>query len=262
MLNLRTSHLTLICYNVVYMIEGGRNMKSIVKIAIIGDYDGRVSHTATNAALEHAAAQLGLSVTTNWIPTEQLIQYPEHSLGNYEGIWCSPGSPYKSMTGALNGIRYARENKIPFIGTCGGFQHAVLEFARDVLDVSAIQDPNFDPYLPNDIITPLSCSLVGQTRTIRLISDSYMSKIYGISEIIERFNCTFGLSESFEHRLKEKGFEIQGVDEEENPRILSLKDNQFYVITLFQPQLSSTPEQPHPLIMEYLKICSQSTFHS
>jgi CTP synthase (UTP-ammonia lyase) len=230
-------------------------MKTAIKIGIIGDYDGRVSHLATDSALQYASAELGLEVRITWVPTESLLSGSDKTLSGYDGLWCSPGSPYKSMTGALNGIGYAREKHIPFLGTCGGFQHAVLEFGRDVLNRKEIWEEGFDPYLPNNFITPLSCSLVGQSRNIFLSPASYMAKIYGSLEVVEKFNCSFGLSEEFTQELDEYGFKVQGADEEGNPRILVLEAQPFYIITLFQPQLSSLPGQSHPLILEYLNIC-------
>jgi CTP synthase (UTP-ammonia lyase) len=91
----------------------------MVKIGIIGDYDPqRVHHTATNDSLEHAAAVLNLELRPEWIPTPTLEDKRIlERLNTYNGLWCSPGSPYLSMSGALNAIRFARENDWPFIGT-------------------------------------------------------------------------------------------------------------------------------------------------
>lgn len=91
----------------------------MVKIGIIGDYDSqRVYHTATNDSLGHAAAALNLDLSPEWIPTPKLDEESVlEGLDSYHGLWCSPGSPYLSMTGALAGIRFAREKDWPFIGT-------------------------------------------------------------------------------------------------------------------------------------------------
>ena len=140
-------------------------MDSIIKIGIIGDYDGRPSHIATEEALKHAAKKLGIQMEFNWLPTD-LLDTSEVELQNYYGFWCAPGSPYKSMNGAINGIKYARENNRPFIGTCGGFQHAVIEFGRNVLHISELEDRNFNPYDSNKYLAALSCSLIDQTRCI------------------------------------------------------------------------------------------------
>jgi CTP synthase (UTP-ammonia lyase) len=90
-----------------------------VKIGIIGDFnpDSRY-HRATNASIQHAAAALSLPVEITWLPTPSLegAHLTEEMVG-YDGLWCSPGSPYDSMQGALDGIRFARESGMPFVGT-------------------------------------------------------------------------------------------------------------------------------------------------
>jgi CTP synthase (UTP-ammonia lyase) len=234
-------------------------MSSLIKIGIIGDYDGRPSHIATNEALKHCAAKLGLTIELEWLSTNSLEEGTNEKLKSFDGLWCAPGSPYKSMQGAINAIRYARENNYPFIGTCGGFQHAVLEYARNVLQIESVQDVDFDPYLPNMFITALSCSLIGQTRHIFIEKNSILYDIYGTAEIEEKYNCNFGLNKDFQTMLNENSFKVIGADEEGEARIMVLEQNKFFVATLFQPQLSSTFESPHPLILEY--VSSAKDFH-
>ncbi len=85
-----------------------------------------------------------------------------------------------------------------------------LSLAGMFLNRKEIWEEGFDPYLPNNFITPLSCSLVGQSRNIFLSPASYMAKIYGGLEVVEKFNCSFGLSEEFTKELDEHGFKVQG----------------------------------------------------
>lgn len=94
-------------------------MKNEMKIAVIGDFEsGRPSHKATNAALRHAADALSIELTADWLSTPSLeTEIDDTNLKDYHGIFCSPGGPYKSMTGALEAIRFARESGWPFIGT-------------------------------------------------------------------------------------------------------------------------------------------------
>jgi CTP synthase (UTP-ammonia lyase) len=94
-------------------------MPAELKIGIIGDFDpASHTHPRTNDALQHAAAQLGRDISIAWIPTEELsARTAAVQLDGFAGIWCSPGSPYRSMEGALAGIRFARERGYPFTGT-------------------------------------------------------------------------------------------------------------------------------------------------
>lgn len=227
-------------------------MCSAIKLGIIGDYDGRPSHLATEEAVKHCAARLDLVAEWDWIPTDSLENGADDKLTRYDGLWCAPGSPYRSMNGAINAIQFAREHNYPFIGTCGGFQHAVIEYGRNVLLIEKLQDLSFDLYQPNDYITALSCSLIGQTRQITLDRTSYLYDIYGEEVIIEKYNCSFGLNQSFQVLLNSNGFRVVGTDEENEARIMVIENNDFFVATLFQPQLSSTYEKPHPLIIDYL----------
>lgn len=105
-----------------------------IRIGIVGDFDADSHpHAATNSALAHVAAA-GLSVEPLWLPTSSL-ESPS-ALDGVHGLWVAPGSPYKSLLGALSAIRAAREQSIPLLGTCGGFQHIVIEYARHVLGLS------------------------------------------------------------------------------------------------------------------------------
>src|SRR5262245_49572982 len=109
-------------------------MGNEVTIGIIGDYNPAArTHQVTNAAIEHAAAALGITARVEWIETTRLGQPAHELLYDFDALWCAPGSPYRNMQGALEGIRFARQSPRPFLGTCAGFQHVVIEYARNVL---------------------------------------------------------------------------------------------------------------------------------
>jgi CTP synthase (UTP-ammonia lyase) len=229
-----------------------------VSIGLIGDRDAkRPSHWATEEALRHCAARLGVYLEAVWLPTDALeVDRQLDKLREFDGFWCAPGSPYKSMAGALNGIRFARENGIPFIGTCGGFQHAVIEYARNVLGVRNAGHEEYGGGAQDLFVTALACSLVGESRRVFIKENTSARRIYGCAEAEERFNCNYGLNSAYAKRFEENGFMISGTDENGEARILELPSNRFHVVTLFQPQLSSTPENPHKLIVAYLNACA------
>lgn len=223
-----------------------------VSIGIIGDFDGRPSHIATNEAIMCCAERLSVEAGAIWLPTESLESDTDKKLSAFDALWCAPGSPYKSFTGAVNGIRFVRENDRPFLGTCGGFQHAALEYAANVLDVKGAGHQETDPEAPALVITALCCSLKAQAQVIRLKEGSRAREIYGSGEVEERYNCSYGLSHEFRDAFERGGFAASGTDENGDVRVLELKGKQFYVATLFQPQLSSTPDNPHKLILRYI----------
>jgi CTP synthase (UTP-ammonia lyase) len=229
-------------------------MTTKIKIGIIGDYDpDNPTHVATNEGLEHAAEALQVhSLEVAWLPTDQ-----SHQFGDYQGLLCSPGSPYKSLEGALLGIQCAREGEIPFLGTCGGLQHLILEYARNVMEVRDAAHAENDPYASCLFITPLSCSLRGKSMEVNLKPGSRAAQIYRTTQAIEKYYCNFGLNPVYQEQLERAGLEISGTDSLDEVRIMELPGHPFFLGTLFVPQASSTKENPHPIVLQWLRAAAQ-----
>lgn len=140
------------------------------RIVLIGDYDGSLTaHTTIPPALELAAKVLKVDVEPVWMHTSKLTTKEEiRSLHSYEGIWCVPGPPYANMEGAISAISLARTEEIPFLGTCAGFQHALIEYFRNVIGATNAAHAEADPAAERPLISKLSCSLVEVNGTIRL----------------------------------------------------------------------------------------------
>lgn len=223
------------------------------RIGIIGDFNPQnITHIATNDGIQHAAEVLGKSFESIWLPTDQ-----PHNFGAFPGLFCSPGSPYRSLEGALDGIRYARENGIPFIGTCGGSQHLVIEYARNVMGVTDAAHAESHPDAACLFITPLSCSLVGKTMEVTLRPGSKAAGACRATRSMERYYCNFGLNPAYQKQLEEAGLEITGTDENNEARIMELPSHPFFMGTLFVPQAKSTPGKPHPLVLEFCRAAAQ-----
>jgi len=229
-------------------------MERAISVGVIGDFDPQFPpHAATNAALEHAAPALGASVEVRWHATESLLEVDPGEVLVEDALWCAPGSPYWSLDGALRGVRFARENDRPLLGTCGGFQHLVIEFARNVLGFADAQHAEYDPYASNLFISELACSLAGQTMSVELAAGSRTAQFYGETEASERYYCNFGLNPEHQRLLDDGGLRVVGVDQDGEARVLELPDHRFYLATLFVPQLSSSPGSPHPLVGALLR---------
>src|SRR6185295_19227481 len=108
-------------------------MDRVLRIGIVGDFERtRFSHWATEAAFFHAATQLGLYLELHWWGTEQLASRgAAHCLAGVAGVWGAPGSPFASTEGMLAAIRHARESGLRYLGTCTGFQYALIELRRE-----------------------------------------------------------------------------------------------------------------------------------
>ena len=158
-----------------------------LRIALVGDYNAEVTaHQAIPLAIDDAAAVLELSVEYHWLATEN-IQNTE-VFSEYDAIWVVPASPYKNTEGALTAIRYARENSIPFLGTCGGFQHVVLEYARNVIGWADAANAETDS-TGRMVITPLECALVDKNDTVELRANTLIARAYGHTDIEESYRC-------------------------------------------------------------------------
>jgi CTP synthase (UTP-ammonia lyase) len=236
-----------------------------VRIGILGDFNREFrSHHATNDSLQHAARRLELAVESAWIPTPSLLETEAAAkLDSFDGLWASPGSPYKSFDGMLKGIEYARIHDRPFLGTCGGFQYAFIECARNVLGVHDATTAEENPHAKNIVIYPVSCAvpnrdpnapkLSGKVNQIRLRPGSFLAAHYGKELIEEEFFCNFELNPEFEWMAMEAGFPVVARGSNEECRAIESPKHLFFIATLFQPQLSSSEENPHPLIMAFLK---------
>ena len=214
-------------------------------IGIVGDRDpGNKTHLMTEAALGHVPGP----VPFEWVPTDQIAADPGARLRAFTALLVAPGSPYVSMEGALAAIRHAREHRVPLLGTCGGFQHIVVEFARNVLGIPDADHAETNPGAPRLAITPLTCSLAGQHHPVRLCAGSMAAELYGVGEAVEPFYCNFGLNPEFRPLLEARGLVVSGLGTDGEVRVLELRGHPFFFGTLYVPQARSRPEAPHPLV--------------
>lgn len=225
-----------------------------MKIAIIGDFDpNQKLHLATNDAIEHAKQLVQSDVTSEWIPTDELQGKPDGFAEEYHGFFIAPGSPYNSMAGALSIIKYARESKVPTIGTCGGFQHMVIEFARNVLGIADAEHAEHDPYASKLVVNPLSCNLKGSSLEVQITNThSKAFAAYQSNSVTEQYYCNFGLNPDYEELFVKNRFDIVGTDEQKGARIMELEHHPFFIGTLFVPQDNSTADKPHKLVTAFL----------
>ncbi|VVP07844.1 CTP synthase [Pseudomonas fluorescens] len=229
---------------------------SAIRIALIGDYDPQVTaHQAIPVALGLVAEHLNRTLQFEWLPTEQI--HADTPLGEFDGFWCVPASPYKREDGALRAIRFAREQQRPFLGTCGGFQHAVLEFSRNVLGwVDAVHGET-SPDSERAVLTPLTCSLVEAVDSIYLVPGSLIAKAYETSQIREGYRCRFGVNPQFERQLLNDRLHAVGHDSSGDLRAIELKDHRFFVATLFQPERAALKGQMPPLVRAFVEACAE-----
>jgi CTP synthase (UTP-ammonia lyase) len=219
------------------------------RLAIVGDYDPEMyTHRAIDDALAHVRELREHALDWSWIATSALSPDALDSLAAIDAILLAPGSPYESLDGALAAVRFARERSLPFLGICGGFQHAVLEFARDVAAIVDAEHAEMSPDAKNAVIAPLSCSLVGKAGPVFLDPTSRSASIYGRWRIVERYHCSYGINPDFRDAIERAGLRVVGEDDHGDARVVEVPGHPFFIATLFQPQLESSPGAPAPLL--------------
>src|SRR4051794_8310076 len=235
-------------------------MENALRIGLIGDYSAQVkAHIAIPKALEFASSASDCRVEPVWLATRELDGVDERQLALFDGLWCVPASPYESMEGALKAIRFARERKVPFLGTCGGFQHALIEYARNVLGLTKADHAETSPDSLTPLISRLSCSLAEAAEAIRLTPGTRLQQIYGATEASERYNCNFGLNPKFENLLRDSEFVISARDPNQEVRAFELAHHPFFVATLFQPERQALNGTLHPLVRAFIDAAQSAT---
>lgn len=224
------------------------------RIGLIGDFDATVpAHVGIPRVLDLAASRVGTSVSLQWLATDQLAGV---NLGGFDGLWCVPASPYRDTDAALAAIRHARENEVPFLGTCGGFQHALLEYARNVLGLAEADHAENNPDTKMPLLALLACPLVEAAGGIRFEPGSRIAAAYGALRADETYRCRYGLNPDFRALLTGGGLRLTAFDEADGQvRGIELADHPFFIATLFQPERAGLKGQSHPLVEAFLRGC-------
>jgi CTP synthase (UTP-ammonia lyase) len=219
----------------------------MARIALVGDRSENVrAHARIPALIDALLRRDGIALDPYWIATPDVAAC---DLGRFDAIWMVPGSPYDSADGAIAAARTARERRIPFLGTCGGFQHALLEFARNVCGLSGVENAEVTPAAAEHLIVELECSLKGHEEAVMIVPGTLAAKISGPGRRTERYHCDYGLDPAYLERLSQGGLSFSGFDDSGQVRIVELPGHPFFVGTLFQPELHGDGTQPHPIIV-------------
>jgi CTP synthase (UTP-ammonia lyase) len=221
------------------------------RVALVGDRSADIAaHTHVPTIIRRLREADGLVLDAYWIPTPDAAQ--PGLLDGFDAVWLLPGSPYSSEAGALEAVRFAREGKVPFLGTCGGFQNAVVEFARNAAGLGQVAHAEVAPEAPDLVIVPLACSLRGHEAAVRIERGSLAEWVFGVERTVERYHCSYGVAAPYLDRLRAAGLRFSGVDEAGDVRVLELADHPFFLATLFQPELA-TPDvaRVHPVLRAF-----------
>ncbi len=209
-------------------------------IALVGDDRGHRSHQELNALRGM------IDVRTEWVATDS-----GRSLAGFDGIWLVPGSPYADDDGAYAAIRHARERGIPFLGSCGGLQYAVIESVRNWLGSPASHEES-DGVADDNVVTRLACSLYGEMRQVVPTPGTWFADLMGGP--FQGFHfCNFAPTPGAVQRLVAAGVEVGATSTDAPVQLLRWPDHAFFVATLFQPHIGALAGSPvYPLITAFV----------
>jgi CTP synthase (UTP-ammonia lyase) len=205
-----------------------------VSLAVIGDRDpAHLTHRALDAAL----AALPSRVAARWIASDadDLLE----AVDAHDALWFAPGTPHRDPDGVLAALRRARTTGVPSLGTCGGFQMACIELARNVAGLAAAH-AELDPEATDPFIAALRCSLVGQTRTVTPVAGTRLAALMGEAPFAGFHWCDYGLPAASVTVLEDAGVVVAARAPDAGVEAIELPGHPFYVFTLFQPQVGTT----------------------
>jgi CTP synthase len=246
------------------------NPKDEVSIALVGKYvEYEDSYKSLKEALVHGALAHNLRANLVWIEAEGLeTKDPndrswEAQLEGFDGILVPGGFGKRGITGMLNGIRYAREKKVPYFGICLGMQTACIEFARNVCGLAEADSSEFNPATPHRIIYKLrelrGIDELGGTMRLgawicKLTPGSLAHQAYGSLEISERHRHRYEFNREYEALLTGAGLKITGATPDGTyVEIVELGDHPYFLGCQFHPEFKSKPLEPHPLFTAFIK---------
>ncbi|MEJ2070989.1 MAG: CTP synthase [Syntrophobacterales bacterium] len=256
-----------------------KHPQSRVEIGIIGKYVNlQESYKSMHEALMHGGLAHQVKVSLNYIDAEAVEREgPEPLLSHLHGILVPGGFGIRGAEGKITTIRYARENKVPYLGLCYGMQLAVVEFARNVAGLAQAQSEEFNispcepviylmrqwfDYRLNAVINRDQSSDLGGTMRLGaypciLVEGSLAAKAYGHLEIFERHRHRYEFNNEYRERLSQAGLGITGTSPNgELVEIVEISDHPWFLGCQFHPEFKSRPQAPHPLFRDYVGACA------
>ncbi|HSN38898.1 MAG TPA: CTP synthase [Burkholderiales bacterium] len=266
----------------IYALEHPRQE---VNIALVGKYvDLTESYKSLSEALIHAGIHTGARIRINYIDSESIEKSDTACLASMDAILVPGGFGKRGVEGKIKAIRYARENRVPYLGICLGMQLAVIEYARDVAGLEDAHSTEFNPDTPHPVIALITewqdrdgkiehrsaqSDLGGSMRLggqeCLLDSGSLAYRIYGAERITERHRHRYEVNNHYLPRLREAGLVVSGISARgELCEMIELREHPWFVGCQFHPEFTSTPRDGHPLFKAFIEaaLVNAGTDHS
>ncbi len=235
-----------------------------VDIAVVGKYVYlRDAYLSVVEALTHGGLEHGCEVRVHWIASDDLGgEATESVLASMDGILIPGGFGVRGVEGKIDAVRFAREQRVPFLGICLGLQCAVIEFARNVCDMPGANSSEFDPACTDAVIdllpeqkdvTDLGASMRLGAQPCFVEPGTRAAAAYGVDVVEERHRHRWEVNPAYLDRLREAGLIISGSSQKGRlAEIVEIADHPFFVTSQFHPELRSRPTRPHPLFRDFV----------
>ena len=247
------------------MVHRAKHPAGAVTIALVGKYVAlHDAYLSVVEALTHGGIENGVKVDIRWLDSETVTDENAASLlAGCDGILVPGGFGSRGVEGKISAIRYARENKVPFLGICLGMQMAVVEFARHAAGLPGAHSSELDPHTGHPVIDlmPDQADVTDKGGTMRLGSypcrlspDSRALSAYGREEIAERHRHRYEFNNDYRQVLTDAGLRLSGLSPDGRlVEIVELADHPWFVGVQFHPELKSRPNRAHPLFREFIR---------
>ena len=247
------------------LINRVKHLDKKVKIGLVGKYVSlQDAYLSVMEALNHAGYHHHANIEIKWISASEIMSNnADEILSDCDGILVPGGFGKRATEGKMQAIKYARENKIPFLGLCYGMQIASIEFARNICGLEGASSTEIDANTPHPIINFLEGQSDDTDKggTLRLglyhcdIKENTKTyEAYQSNHIQERHRHRYEFNNAYRDIFEKHGLVFSGINPEQNlVEIIELKDHPFFVATQFHPEFLSRPQRPHPLFVKFIE---------
>ena len=250
------------------LVDQMANATRPMEIAVVGKYvDAADAYISVEQAVMHAGVHNGYRPNIRWVNSERLEKVPAATLlEGVDGIIVPGGFGSRGIEGKIEAARHARVNRIPYFGLCLGLQTAVIEFARNVLNLPGANSIEFDPDTRDPVICPMPdhYGAIDMGGTMRLgeqpcglVPGTMAAAAYGTELVRERHRHRMEFNNDYRDRMTAAGMSLSGINPDKDlVEIIELRDHPWFVGVQFHPEFTSRPDAPHPLFDGFVKACA------
>jgi CTP synthase len=259
------------------VVAAKANPDGQVDIAMVGKYvQVKDSYISLNEALTHAGVKARTRVNVHYIESTDIEKHGTHALSGMDAILVPGGFGERGIEGKIAAVRFARENKIPYLGICLGMQLATIEFGRHVLGLENANSTEFNRASPHPVIalitewqdaargeqkrddaTGKGGSMRLGAQEVRITPNTLARAVYGSESVFERHRHRYEFNNGYRDRYTQSGFRFSGLSKDDLVEIIELPGHPWFVATQFHPEFTSTPRDGHPLFTGFVRAARQ-----